>query len=269
MPTSTHRRVGAYAKLLANYASDDAIIAAGEKAELLFVRGLAFCATSDSDGWISDAQLTRIVAAGMRDAAARARSLVAAGLWERTDGGYQVRSWTKIHETAEQRGRRLKADRERKRNPDGTLNGFQPELLAESEPIPDGTPPDSLSDTRQSTTRQEHDSATELTSREERPETLPAPDATQRPPKPNHDRRRCTEHQGVTDPPRCVGCRNARERADREDTEADDREREKRDRELEERRRNCTRCDGTGMVVTEDEHRLPTGKPCTDHRRAS
>jgi hypothetical protein len=128
----TARRVGAYAKLLANYASDDALMEAGEAAELLFVRGLAFCATSDSDGFITEAQMTRYVAAGMRDPAKRAKRLVEVGVWLRVDGGYLVRSWTKLHETSVEKGRRLKTDRERKksgtpddserngdRNPDG------------------------------------------------------------------------------------------------------------------------------------------------------
>lgn len=108
------RRVGAYAKLLANYASDDAIIEAGESAELLFVRGLAFLATADSDGFITDAQVVRYVGAGMRDAAKRAQRLVKVGVWERVEGGYHVRSWLKIHESAVEKGRKRKADRERK-----------------------------------------------------------------------------------------------------------------------------------------------------------
>lgn len=125
------RRVGAYAKLLANYAADDAIIAAGEAAELLFVRGMAFCATSDSDGYITDAQVVRYVGAGMKDAPKRAEKLAEVGLWERVSGGYQVRSWTSIHPTTEEKGRKLKADRDRKR-------GFQTELAKDSGRIPRG-----------------------------------------------------------------------------------------------------------------------------------
>lgn len=135
-------RIGAYAKLLANYAEDDAVIEAGEKAELLFVRGLAFCSDSDQDGFITDAQLQRVVGAGMRDSMARARKLVEVGLWQREQGGYFVRSWTKLHETTEQKGRRLKADRERKRK--AAPNGFQSESDPDSERNPDRNPPDSL-----------------------------------------------------------------------------------------------------------------------------
>lgn len=137
------RRVGAYAKLLANYASDDAIIAAGEAAELLFVRGLAFCATSDSDGYITEGQLLRIVGAGMRDAPRRAARLVVEGLWEKLDGGYLVRSWVKIHETAEEKGRTRRKDRERKHHP--IPDGIQMEHAPESTPTLNGAPTDSLS----------------------------------------------------------------------------------------------------------------------------
>lgn len=143
------RRVGAYAKLLANYANDDAIIAAGEKAELLFVRGLAFCSTSDSDGYITDGQVVRVVGAGMRDAQARANALVREGLWERADGGYQVRSWTKIHESAEEKGRARRTDRERKRRPkssdsDESPDGDEPESDPHSERNADRKTSDSL-----------------------------------------------------------------------------------------------------------------------------
>lgn len=131
------RRVGAYAKLLANYAQDDAIIAAGEKAELLFIRGLAFCATADSDGYITDGQVERVVGAGMRDARARARALVEHGLWEQADGGYQVRSWVKIHESAEEKGRIRRTDRERKRAERATESVRSPVgQESDSEPSP-------------------------------------------------------------------------------------------------------------------------------------
>lgn len=108
------RRLGPYAPLSASYASDDAIIAAGEKAELLYVRALAFCASSESDGFITDAQLVRFVGAGMRDAARRAAKLVEVGLWERAGGGYIVRGWLKWNASAEELGRQRKKDRDRK-----------------------------------------------------------------------------------------------------------------------------------------------------------
>lgn len=139
------RRVGAYAKLLSKYASDDAIIAAGEKAELLFVRGLAFCATSDSDGYITEGQVERVVGAGMRDAKARARTLVQHGLWVAADGGYQIRSWTKIHESAEEKGRVRATDRERKRAERASESDRSPTgHVPDSEQVPSNVTPESL-----------------------------------------------------------------------------------------------------------------------------
>lgn len=124
------KNVGPYGKLLANYQDDDAIIAAGEKAELLFCRAIAFLSNSDSDGYITDGQLLRRVGAGMTDAKKRADTLVREGLWERVEGGYQVRSYLKINDSAEDKGRRRRTDRERK----------QRERTKDSDPVSEWNP---------------------------------------------------------------------------------------------------------------------------------
>lgn len=108
------RRLGPYAPLSATYAHDDAIIEAGEQAELLYVRGLAFCAASESDGFITKAQLKRFVGAGMDNVMDRAERLVEVGLWEEDGGGYVVRAWLKWNASAEELGRARRKDRERK-----------------------------------------------------------------------------------------------------------------------------------------------------------
>lgn len=108
------KTLGPYAPLSSSYYRDDAILDAGEKAELLYCRGLAFCADASSDGFISDRQVTAVVGVGMRDATARARRLVDVGLWQRVDGGYVVRSWLKWNKSAEEIGRARKLDRDRK-----------------------------------------------------------------------------------------------------------------------------------------------------------
>lgn len=95
MPVNKVRRKGSYAPLSAHYYKDDAIADAGEAAELLYVRGLAFCADVLSDGFISDRQLERFVGVGMRDAPKRAKKLGEVGLWERVAGGWQVSGWLK------------------------------------------------------------------------------------------------------------------------------------------------------------------------------
>ena len=93
MAVNKIRRNGSYAPLSAHYYKDDAVDEAGLDAELLYVRGLAFCADVLSDGFISDRQLVRFVGVGMTDAMDRAKRLVAVGLWEVVDGGFVVRSW--------------------------------------------------------------------------------------------------------------------------------------------------------------------------------
>lgn len=110
------QRLGAYAPLSATYYRDDALLEAGERAEVLFCRGLAFCAESMSDGFISDRQLTAVIGIGLRDAGKRAQTLVRVGLWERVDGGYVIRSWLKWNKSAEEIGRAKRQDRDRKAN---------------------------------------------------------------------------------------------------------------------------------------------------------
>lgn len=115
MTNAAVRRRGAYAPLAATYYTDDDVMEAGEDAELLFVRGLAFCAGHPaSDGYITEKQVTRVVAAGMTDLDVRIKTLVRVGLWEALPGGYLVRSWLKWNKSAEELGRFRARDRDRK-----------------------------------------------------------------------------------------------------------------------------------------------------------
>lgn len=116
MPNNKIRRNGSYAPLSSRYYKDDAMILAGERAELLYVRGLAFCAEVLEDGFISDAQLARFVGAGLPGIASRAAKLVAAELWTRDDdrGGYWVVSWLKWNQSREEIADKLRSDSERK-----------------------------------------------------------------------------------------------------------------------------------------------------------
>lgn len=168
MTERTVRRVGAYAKLLANYYADDAIIEAGEAAELLFCRALAWCATSDSDGYITDAQLTRFPGTGMKDAPKRAARLVAVGVWERVDGGFVIRAWTRIHETAEEKERHRKTDRERKRN----QAGVQKDSARNPDGFHTGSAPDSLSLIQSSAGTEQTQSSSAEAGAKDAPETI-------------------------------------------------------------------------------------------------
>jgi hypothetical protein len=138
-------RLGPYAPLSATYAADDAVIEVGEAAELLYVRALAFCASSDSDGYLSDAQLVRYVGVGMRDAVKRADRLVEVGLWERHPGGYTVRAWLKWNKPVEEREGVKRRDRERKsrRTSDITPDDPPTGVPKDSGRIPDGFPAES------------------------------------------------------------------------------------------------------------------------------
>ncbi|MEV0227995.1 hypothetical protein [Nonomuraea sp. NPDC050786] len=150
------RRAGAYTPLSVSYYKDDDIAIAGEAAELLFVRGLAFCGEMMSDGFISDIQLVRFVGVGMTDAKERAEKLVETGLWLRVEGGYQVRSWLKWNKSAEEIRAYRTTDRARKAKK--TAIGVHAEDGAESERNPDGSRADSDS---HSTTQHDTSSSAE------------------------------------------------------------------------------------------------------------
>lgn len=122
MPVNQIKRNGSYAPLSAHYYKDDAIAAAGPMAELLYVRGLAFCADVLSDGFISDVQLSRFVGVGVPSFRKHAQRLITAGLWERTEGGlfgdegcgYRVLSWSKWNLTKAEIQEKQKRDAARK-----------------------------------------------------------------------------------------------------------------------------------------------------------
>ena len=81
-----------YVKLDASYDDDPKILMAGEKAEVLYLRGLCLAKRILSDGFIADVHLPRF---GLSSVQARAKKLVEVGLWDRVDGGYLIRAWLK------------------------------------------------------------------------------------------------------------------------------------------------------------------------------
>lgn len=88
-----------YAPLDVHYYDDNKVILAGESAEILFVRGLAFCKRQRTNGFVSRSQLARL---GLKKVTQRARKLVEVGLWSEVDGGYEVVSWSKYNRTKEE-----------------------------------------------------------------------------------------------------------------------------------------------------------------------
>lgn len=125
---------GAYAPLAAQYYLDDSILEVGAEAELLWVRILSFLASVASDGFITDRQV-RSAAIGLRNVTRRIDALSSAGLLVSADGGYQIRSWSKWNRTADQIGRALAKDAERKRKKlhaiDSDLHADDSELHAD------------------------------------------------------------------------------------------------------------------------------------------
>lgn len=118
MPVNKVRRNGSYAPLSAHYYKDSAIIAAGERAETLYLRGLAFCADVLSDGFISDRQMP-LLSIGLTGVKQRAAALVREGLWERDDEhrGYIVVGWLKWNRSKDEIMSLAEKDVERKRPP--------------------------------------------------------------------------------------------------------------------------------------------------------
>lgn len=122
MPVNQVKRNGSYAPLSAHYYKDDAIAEAGPMAELLYVRGLAFCADVLSDGFISDTQLIRFVGVGVPTPRKHAERLVLVGLWEKaqpdllgSEGtGYVVKAWAKWNLTKAQIQEKQRRDADRK-----------------------------------------------------------------------------------------------------------------------------------------------------------
>lgn len=115
------KRPGIYAPLSAHYFDDEAIMEAGEHAELMFVRMLAFAArTPTTEGHLSRAVcLTRLgIVSSENDPETypekRLERLREAGLVTATDTGFQINSWLRWNPSAEQLGRERSRDRERK-----------------------------------------------------------------------------------------------------------------------------------------------------------
>lgn len=122
MAVNQVKRNGSYAPLSAHYYKDDAIAEAGPMAELLYVRGLAFCADVLSDGFISDTQLSRFVGVGIPSPRKHAERLVLVGLWEKAQPdllgaegtGFVVKAWAKWNLTKSQIQEKQRKDAERK-----------------------------------------------------------------------------------------------------------------------------------------------------------
>jgi hypothetical protein len=103
-----------WVKLLAvpSYYIDGALLRAGEAAEVLFCRGLAYCGSVESGGIIDKTVLPMIIPSKPQP---RADALVREGLWLDEGAHYRVRSWDKWQDEHDAAAERRRKDRERKR----------------------------------------------------------------------------------------------------------------------------------------------------------
>lgn len=114
MSVNRVRKRGSYAPLSVHYYKDEAIMRAGPAAELLYVRGLAFCAETLSDGFIAHRQLSHLTI-GLSNVRRKVVSLVSAGLWTESEGGWYVTSWLSWNRSREEIIGAEEKDRDRKK----------------------------------------------------------------------------------------------------------------------------------------------------------
>lgn len=100
-----------WVKLDSTFYLDVAIIRAGEAAEVLFVRAMAYCGDQENDGLVEREILPRLCP---NRGAARAAALVREGLWEVVPEGWRFVSWSRHQRTREQMEAERVATRARK-----------------------------------------------------------------------------------------------------------------------------------------------------------
>jgi hypothetical protein len=101
-----------WVKLATDFYDDPAVVAAGDDAELLFVRGLAYCGGVENTGILPSNICKRLCPTRT---AQRIEKLLAHGLWIEVPGGYQIAKWGDWQSELDALAARRRADRERKR----------------------------------------------------------------------------------------------------------------------------------------------------------
>jgi hypothetical protein len=133
-------KLGHYVVLSVSYYRDDAVLRAGEAAEVLFTRSIAFAGEQPADGYITEHQARYVIGAGLKRIEQRIAALVRESLWVPVDGGWVVRSYVKWNRSAEEIGMTRKADRERKaakREAERSMSdSIPPGIRPESDGIP-------------------------------------------------------------------------------------------------------------------------------------
>jgi hypothetical protein len=91
----------AYVPLDINFLRDRDIRRAGPDAELLYIRALAYCKGSFSDGFVPEYDLP-MIAVDLKNTRRRVEKLVEVGLWIVAEGGWQIRGWSIWNETSQE-----------------------------------------------------------------------------------------------------------------------------------------------------------------------
>lgn len=99
-----------WVKLTTNYYLDAAIMRAGEAAEVLFTRALAYCGDQENGGLVPREVLPRLVPS---KGPARAAALVREGLWDVDPAGWRFARWAKHQADRSQLESRREAGRRR------------------------------------------------------------------------------------------------------------------------------------------------------------
>lgn len=145
------KRPGPYVGLSANYADDEKIMMAGEDAELLYIRMLAYAArTPLTEGLIADSVLRSRLGIIERDAyddsgnvtgkvpgtdaVSRAEKLLEVGLISRTDSGWLINSWLRWNRSVEEMGKERRSDQKRKSRLTSSSAETAPETGTEGTP---------------------------------------------------------------------------------------------------------------------------------------
>ena len=118
-----------WVKLDSTYYLDVAIVRAGEAAEVLFVRAMAYCGDQENDGLVEREILPRLCP---QRGPSRAAALVREGLWEVVPEGWRFVSWRRHQKTKEQMDASRESGRIRqKRHRDGVSDGVTNALVTE------------------------------------------------------------------------------------------------------------------------------------------
>lgn len=111
-----------WVKLTTNYYLDAAVMRAGEAAEVLFTRALAYVGDQETQGVVHREVLPRLTPAR---GTARAAALVREGLWEVVPDGWRFVSWDKHQTTVEQLEAKREAGRARQARHRTRSNGMR------------------------------------------------------------------------------------------------------------------------------------------------